>query len=56
MSDKSCKYCYYNDFCFEDGVCDNYTPVGDSAIDELIEQKREEFRNDYFKYIKDREF
>ena len=52
LSDKSCKYCYYNDFCTEDEVCDNYAPVGD-VIDELIEQRREEFRGDFFAYIED---
>ena len=58
LSDKSCKYCYYNDFCSEDEVCDNYAPIGDDAenasIDELIEQRREEFRRDFFEYIEDR--
>lgn len=59
MNNKSCKYCYYNDFCSDDEVCDNYAPVGDASedalIDELIEQRREEFRKDFFRYIEDRE-
>lgn len=59
MNNKSCKYCYYNDFCSDDEVCDNYAPIGDAAedvlIDELIEQRREEFRKDFFRYIEDRE-
>lgn len=59
MNNKSCKYCYYNDFCSDDEVCDNYAPVGDAAedvlVDELIEQRREEFRKDFFRYIEDRE-
>lgn len=59
MNNKSCKYCYYNDFCSDDEVCDNYAPVGDAAedalIDGLIEQRREEFHKDFFRYIEDRE-
>jgi len=58
LGDKSCKYCYYNDFCSDDEVCDNYAPVGDVAeyidIDELIEQRRYEFHNSFFEYIEDR--
>ena len=58
LSNKSCKYCYYNDFCQEDEICENYAPIGDDAedetIDELIERRREEFRKDYFEYIEDR--
>lgn len=59
MNNKSCKRCYYNDFCSNDEVCDNYAPVDDATkdtlIDELIEQRREEFRKDFFRYIEDRE-
>lgn len=55
LGDKNCRYCYYNDFCSEDEVCDNYAPIGDDAEDtaiyELIEQGREEFRREFFKYI-----
>lgn len=58
MSNKRCKYCYYNDFCPEDEVCDNYALISDDMedvfIDELIEQRREEFRRDFFEYIEDR--
>lgn len=58
MNNKNCKYCYYNDFCLEDEVCDNYAPIGDDAgsidIDELIEYNRNEFREDFFEYIIDR--
>lgn len=60
MDYKSCKYCYYTDFCASDEVCDNYAPIGETgeyfSIDELIEQRRNEFREDFFRYIEINDF
>lgn len=60
MANKECKYCYYSDFCSNDEICDNYAPIGDAAeiiaIDELIEERRQEFRRDYFEYIEANNF
>ena len=60
MSNKSCRLCYYCDFCSGDEICDNYAPVGEDTsyidIDRYIEERGSEFRSEYFRYIEDRNY
>lgn len=55
---KSCADCYYNDDCgTDDYVCDSYMPITFVAeqdfIDEMIENNRYSFREEWFEYIEE---
>lgn len=53
--DKNCENCFYYGKCNADEVCEDYTPLGESAededIDKLIEDRRVEFHKKWFQYI-----
>ena len=61
MTDKSCAYCYFVDFCKQDEVCDYYYPFfavdeeSDEFIDDLIERGRIAFRGEWFNYLDNNE-
>lgn len=52
-----CKYCFYNDRCSSKKVCEYYISFEDgeydAAVDKLIEEKRIEFRKEWFRYIEE---
>lgn len=51
-----CYYCCFFDRCTGTKVCGFYSPAGEEAErkydDELIESARNEFREEYYEYIK----
>lgn len=55
MTKKDCSSCYYNHSCDSSQVCEDYFPVDnlltDAAIDEMIENNRISFRDEWFNYI-----
>lgn len=55
MTDKNCNDCYYGDQCPNCYVCKYFTPITDSAEDEVIydevECGRNEFLDEWNQYI-----
>ena len=56
MDFRTCEDCYYNDKCgADDYVCDAFMPLTFVAeqdfIDEMIENERYSFREEWFEYI-----
>lgn len=53
----NCKNCFYSIKCNEDLGCDYYFPMIADAeqamIDELVEEGRYSFRDEWFKYIEE---
>lgn len=47
-----CKYCYFGDMCEDKLPCDSYSPIDtyDFDIDYIIEQERDSYREEWFKY------
>lgn len=54
---KHCSNCYYRDMCEQEEPCDDYTPIDESAEDEeiaeMIEERRQEYYEAWFEYIKE---
>lgn len=54
---KSCKNCFYYDKCRSREICEDYTPLeddmSDAEIEEIIEAKRAEFREEWQQYIEE---
>lgn len=57
LSKKHCDNCYYNDQCDYGEMCEDYTPIGEQAIneevDDMIENNHVTFRTEWFEYIED---
>ena len=57
--DKECRHCLYYDQCGSYEVCEYYTPLGDeydeNNIEDIIEARRMEFREEWFNYIEENE-
>lgn len=55
MSKKYCTNCYYNALCDYGEACDEYYPVNDTAVDsainDVVEDNRISFRQEWFEYI-----
>lgn len=53
MLNRSCYNCCFAGLCDITDGCEDYTPLyeHDEDIDIFIENKRTEFRSDWFKYI-----
>lgn len=55
MSRKQCTKCLFRDKCDGSELCDDYYPVDgdmtDDAVDELIQNRHEEFRQEWNEYI-----
>lgn len=50
------KQCPYFDNCGLDETYKDYTPLGDDVeIDDIIESRRIEFREEWFRYIEENE-
>lgn len=48
----ACDKCLWYEQCQLDEVCEHYTPVDEGEyIDEMIEEGRYEFREEWFDYI-----
>lgn len=54
MIEHICSNCLFYDKCARSMSCDNYTPAGDDAEDEAldtyIEERRIEFRQEWYEY------
>lgn len=57
--DKECRHCLYFDQCGSDEACEYYEPLGDEydddSIEDIIEARRIEFREEWFQYIEENE-
>lgn len=56
---KECRHCLYFDQCGLDEACEYYAPLGDEYdddnIEDIIETRRIEFREEWFEYIEENE-
>lgn len=57
--DKECRHCVFFDQCGSKEACEYYAPIGDEYNDDnigsIIEARRMEFRDEWFKYIEENE-
>lgn len=44
-----CESCYWAEQCLDNEVCEDFTPIEELDIDELIEDNRVKFRKEWFK-------
>lgn len=55
MNNKHCDSCYFGEVCPSDGICEDYISLdeqfNDESVDNLIEQRRIEFRKEWHRYI-----
>lgn len=55
MSNNECSACYYYDVCQNNEICDDFMSIinesDDETIEEMIEQRREEYRAAWDEYI-----
>lgn len=51
---KNCRHCLYFGNCGSDEVCADYMPLTDDvSIDGIIESRRKEFHEEWFRYIEE---
>lgn len=56
MKNKRCSNCYFGDKCRSLYDCDNYSPIHDltdEEVDEMIENGRREFLDEWNQYIEE---
>lgn len=56
MKIKRCSNCYFGDKCRSPYACDNYSPIHeftDDEVDEMIENGRLEFLDEWNQYIEE---
>lgn len=56
MKNKRCSNCYFGDKCRNLYDCDNYSPIHDltdEEVDEMIENGRREFLDEWNQYIEE---
>lgn len=56
--DKECRHCLYFDRCGSNKVCEYHEPLGDEYddnIEDIIEDRRTTFREEWFRYIEENE-